>query len=228
MVTSCDVSGMAESYCKRRGDAFGNKVGLAAPLKRPKQARAKFTVEAIYGALVRIVTRDSWAAVSMRALAEESGYAVGTIYDYFPDREAALSGYVRHVLEARLALIAEVGDTPWRKRAEQLVRVTYGTGSEALPLLPELIDVEYRIADRVRHERVFAELVDAWSQSLGSAPDLNDIPSAVIEQLVLMVWGTWRYAALVHAEALDDDALLALSSSIAVDILAPYATNGQA
>jgi AcrR family transcriptional regulator len=73
------------------------------PLKRPTQARSKFTVQAIYDAFVRIWNAHGWEGVTTRAVALETGIAVGTLYDYFPDKEAMLSGYVRHCVEALLA-----------------------------------------------------------------------------------------------------------------------------
>lgn len=64
------------------------------PHKRPTQARAKFTVEAIYQAFVRIWMRDGWQRLTTREVALEAGFAVGTLYDYFPSKEALLSGYI--------------------------------------------------------------------------------------------------------------------------------------
>ena len=64
------------------------------PLKRPRQARARFTVQAIYDAFVRIWQRDGWQRLTTRNVALETGISVGTLYDYFPSKTALLSGYV--------------------------------------------------------------------------------------------------------------------------------------
>ena len=77
----------------------------AKPLKRPSQARAQFTVQAIYDAFVRIWQRDGWARLTTRAVALETGISVGTLYDYFPNKQALLSGYVRHCIDALLARV---------------------------------------------------------------------------------------------------------------------------
>ena len=47
----------------------------AKPLKRPTQARAKFTVQAIFDALVRIWQRDGWARLTTRSVALETAVA---------------------------------------------------------------------------------------------------------------------------------------------------------
>ena len=53
----------------------------AKPLKRPTQARARFTVQAIYDAFVRIWQRDGWQRLTTRNVALETGISVGTLYD---------------------------------------------------------------------------------------------------------------------------------------------------
>lgn len=77
----------------------------AKPLKRPTQARAKVTVQAIFDTYVRIWQRDGWQRLTTRAIALEAGVAVGTLYDYFPSKHALHSGYVRHCIEALLERI---------------------------------------------------------------------------------------------------------------------------
>ncbi|WP_230626125.1 TetR/AcrR family transcriptional regulator [Cupriavidus necator] len=72
------------------------------PLKRPSQQRAHFTVNAIYDAFVRIWRRHGWDGVTTRAVALEAGFSVGTLYEYFPSKEALVSGYVRHTVETLL------------------------------------------------------------------------------------------------------------------------------
>lgn len=57
------------------------------PHKRPRQRRSRFTVDAIYDAFVRIWSRDGPASVTMRNIALESGFAIGTLYEYFPNVE---------------------------------------------------------------------------------------------------------------------------------------------
>ena len=75
------------------------------PPTRPRQARARFTVQAIYEAFVRIWQRDGWDKLTTRNVALQTGIAVGTLYDYSPNKTALLSGCVRHCLEALFAAI---------------------------------------------------------------------------------------------------------------------------
>jgi len=108
---------MASLYRRPAGAGFGNgqaESARAKPLKRPSQRRAKFTVQAIYEAFVRIWQRGGAQAATTRAVALEAGCSVGTLYEYFPNKEALLSGYVRHTIEVLLDAHPERGDQPCR------------------------------------------------------------------------------------------------------------------
>jgi AcrR family transcriptional regulator len=58
--------------------------------RKPKQARARATVEAILEAAAQILERDGTAGYNTNAIAERAGVSVGTLYQYFPDKQAIL------------------------------------------------------------------------------------------------------------------------------------------
>lgn len=129
-----------------------------APLKRPRQARAKVTVQAIYDAFVRIWQRDGWAGVTTRAVALETGISVGAFYDWFPNKEALLSGYVRHAFEAMLAQIAAQAAAPEGladgERLRRLVRLCSGVDVPELPPFDAgMLALEDLIAEPRLHRR---------------------------------------------------------------------------
>jgi len=67
--------------------------------RNPKQQRSIETVEEIFEATARILERDGAAGLTTIRIAELSGYGVGTVYDYFPNREAILVAMARRELE---------------------------------------------------------------------------------------------------------------------------------
>jgi AcrR family transcriptional regulator len=183
------------------------------PLKRPTQARSKFTVQAIYDAFVRIWNAHGWQGVTTRAVALETGIAVGTLYDYFPDKEALLSGYVRHCIEALLArLDAEVvapsaSQLAWRARVKRLVRITCDTRLEGLPAFDhEMLMLEHRVAEPKHHRRVYDELAARWQQAFAACTDLQPPPAgATVHALLTAAWGGRRYRLLVQPETGSDE-----------------------
>ncbi len=189
-------------YSRRPSSGFG-KPAAAKPLKRPTQARAVFTVQAIYDAFVRIWQRDGWAGVTTRAVALETGVSVGTFYDYFPNKAALLSGYVRHGMEQLLQAIEQHAvappDLPWAARLQTLVRLTCGVGTPELPWFDaEMLALEAGIAEPKHHRRVHEELLAAWIRVFDACSDLPQRPSLeTITALHLSVWGGRRYGLLL-------------------------------
>jgi AcrR family transcriptional regulator len=90
----------------------------ARPRKTPRQARSASTVEAIIEAAARILEREGHGGFSTNAVAETAGVSIGSLYQYFPRKEALIG-----------ALIArEKGQLISRVRAA----ATQPTGAEAL------------------------------------------------------------------------------------------------
>ena len=68
--------------------------------RKPKQRRAQLTVEAILDAVIRILKREGFGAITTNRLAEVAGVSIGSVSQYFPDKQAifvALHG--RHISE---------------------------------------------------------------------------------------------------------------------------------
>ncbi len=177
----------------------------AKPLKRPTQARARFTVQAIFDTYVRIWQRDGWERLSTRGIALEAGVAVGTLYDYFPSKQALHSGYVRYCIESIIEQIERQAVVPkelaWRERLRLLIHLLAGL-DEALPWFhPDMLELESLIAERKHQQRAYQDLLGTWQRVFDAATDLPAKPSAqTLEALHLAVWGGRRYAMLVRLE----------------------------
>lgn len=65
------------------------------PRKRPAQARSAVTVEAVIEAAARILKEGGLAAFNTNDVARRAGVSVGSLYQYFPSKEAILAEIVR-------------------------------------------------------------------------------------------------------------------------------------
>ena len=205
---------MPSMYRRRPAAGFGKSPGPGAagktrikPLKRPRQARAKFTVQAIYDAFVRIWRAGGWEGVTTRAVAMESGVSIGTLYEYFPNKEALLSGYVRHCIEALLDAIETEVIQPaglvWDERVYRLVRMTASLEVPSQPYFDAaMLQLESVIAEPKHHRRVFEELSEKWIRAVEACTDLPATPDpGAVKNLFASVWGGKRYLLLLEADA---------------------------
>ena len=189
-----------------RKNPSASPAAAARPLKRPRQARALFTVQAIYDAFVRIWQRDGWERLTTRNVALETGIAVGTLYDYFPNKTALLSGYVRHCIEALLAAIdreaVQPACLPWTERIHHLVRLVCGVDAPGLPTFhPDMLALEAQMAEPHHHRRAHEELTAAWGRVFAACTDLPHPPGPAMQQaLHLSAWGGRRYVLLLQLD----------------------------
>jgi AcrR family transcriptional regulator len=104
---------------------FAFASGAATPRKRPVQERSQATVTAILDATIRVLREDGPDLTTTR-VAEVAGVSVGTLYQYFPNREALLHGVLADHLEIAVTAvetaIEETRGLRQREAAERVVR----------------------------------------------------------------------------------------------------------
>lgn len=68
------------------------------PRKSPTQARAHATVEVILEATIQVLVAQGLEKLTSARVAERAGLSVGTLYQYYPNKQALLSAVVvRHL-----------------------------------------------------------------------------------------------------------------------------------
>jgi AcrR family transcriptional regulator len=79
------------------------------PRKRPTQARSRDTVQAILTAAARVFSAHGYAAATTNRIAETAGVSVGSLYEYFPNKDALLVALMEaHIAEGE-AILARAG-----------------------------------------------------------------------------------------------------------------------
>lgn len=73
--------------------------------RKPQQSRAKATVDAIVEAAFIAVAERGTAATTTRYIAEIAGISVGSLYEYFPNKEAIFDAVGERFVEETLAMI---------------------------------------------------------------------------------------------------------------------------
>jgi AcrR family transcriptional regulator len=66
--------------------------------REPKQRRSRDTVDAVLEAVPRVLTRHGPQAITTNRIAEAAGVSIGSLYDYFPEKQSIyLALHDRHV-----------------------------------------------------------------------------------------------------------------------------------
>jgi AcrR family transcriptional regulator len=72
--------------------------GSLKPRKQPVQARSEATVAAIFEASIQVLLAVGYRKLTTSRVAERAGVSVGTLYQYFPNRQALMSAVLERYL----------------------------------------------------------------------------------------------------------------------------------
>ncbi|MBR0849681.1 TetR family transcriptional regulator [Bradyrhizobium diazoefficiens] len=126
------------------------------PRKNASQARSRATVDALIEATARILVRDGFEKASTNRIAEIAGVSVGSLYQYFPSKEALVAAVIdrhnREIMQVVRTTLAEVAGMPLDKAVRRLVAVAIDAHridpklhrvlAEQIPRTGQLADVE--------------------------------------------------------------------------------------
>jgi AcrR family transcriptional regulator len=76
--------------------------------KIPQQSRSQQTVDAILDAAAALFAQASYETTTTNAIAERAGIAIGTLYRYYPDKEAVLKALAERYYEQQRTLFDRV------------------------------------------------------------------------------------------------------------------------
>lgn len=120
------VGGTARRGCARPAARIEPALTHLRPRKLPRQARAQATVDAIVHACAQLLASGSYDALTTNSISERAGVSIGTLYEYFPNRESIVAALTtascRRLVKAMITAAQEsagMGDYP---AIEHLVR----------------------------------------------------------------------------------------------------------
>ena len=186
---------------------------LTKPRKYASQERSRATVDALIEATARILVREGFEKASTNRIAEAAGVSVGSLYQYFPGKEALVAAVIdRHkqeIIEIIRHALAEVANAPM----DQAVRTLIAAAIEAHRVDPKLHRVLAEQIPRIgRLENVEAfnrqayALFKTYLESRSHELRAVDLGLATFV-CVTSIEAITHTAVLHHAEMLSDGAI---------------------
>jgi AcrR family transcriptional regulator len=110
----------------------------AKPRKQPRQVRAQATVSAILEATAHILSESGYDALTTNHVAAKAGVSIGSLYQYFPSKEALVGELMDRHCDRMNALFGEVFLKAQRLSPQELTREVVGAIYRAKRENPEL------------------------------------------------------------------------------------------
>ena len=175
---------------KTRGNKRSGREGSAAarvhggrlePRRSPRQERARITVEAILEAGAELFGDLGYARTTTNRIAERAGVSIGTLYQYFPGKDAVLARLLEDhhhdVHEALAASLEELSDPATdleqglRRLMERLVALHLENPKVTRALRADVLAQSE--VGTLRHGEA-AEFNDVVAGMLARRPDVRD------------------------------------------------------
>ena len=154
----------------------------------PQQKRASLRIESFLNAAAEIIADDGYEAMTMTAIAERSGSAIGALYRYFPDKlavaRALLIRYALEVDEHWSSLIKDAKELTLKQFADRLVGLMADFAEEHPAYLP-LINAPIKFA---RDPAARQNLRDQFSRAfIAKNPELSRERAFLISNVVVQI-----------------------------------------
>jgi AcrR family transcriptional regulator len=137
-----------------------------SPRKSPRQARAQVTVDAIIEAAAQLLSAGGLPAYTTNAVAIRAGVSIGTLYQYFPNKDALMAALIareqgRRVAGVRAAFASLPATASLADTMRIIVRAALAP-DQASPALARALD----------HEEARLPVGALVSEQLGGAADI--------------------------------------------------------
>ena len=131
------------------------------PRKRASQERSRATVDALIEATARVLVREGYDNASTNRIAEVAGVSIGSLYQYFPSKEALVAAVIdRHaqqVAQVTRKAVVKMAASPIEAAAREFVSVAinahrvnpklHAVLSEQIPRVGRLENIEANLRE---------------------------------------------------------------------------------
>jgi len=159
------------------------------PRKYPAQSRSVDTVATILEAAARILERHGFAGYNTNAVAELAGVSIGSLYQYFPNKDALIAALVERETAVLLdELSAATADASFLTGRRRMIRAAIAHQMRR-PVLARLLDFEeQRLPLGARNERVGQRVANIAVSLLGKqgAPRTRNRTVAALDVLAIV------------------------------------------
>lgn len=108
------------------------------PRKLPKQGRSREMVEIILTATARVLVREGYDSATTNRISEVAGVSVGSLYQYFPNKESLLATLAERHLEDMEAIFDKKFETIAGLDPQSAVQSLVEAAVQAHAVAPEL------------------------------------------------------------------------------------------
>jgi len=158
------------------------------PRKIPVQARAAVTVEAIFEATIQVLLSHGPERLTTTRVAQRAGVSVGTLYQYFPNKQSLLFAVLEDHLDKVAAAVELACERARGKRLSEMVQHVVEKFVDAKMQRTDISTALYRVSAEVGGPALVKRTAErsrrALEAMLKTAPDAASQPERFAIQMM--------------------------------------------
>ena len=167
------------------------------PRKTPVQARSTVTVEAISEATIQVLLGHGAERLTTTRVAERAGVSVGTLYQYYPNKQSLLFAVLEHHLNRVAARVEAACQSachmPLAEMIRRMVEAFVDAKMERVDISAALYRVSADVGGPELIKRVGQRLRKAVEEMFQTAPDVQLPPDKfAIDMMLAAMAGIMR------------------------------------
>ena len=159
------------------------------PRKTPVQARATVTVEAIWEATIQVLLSEGAERLTTTRVADRAGVSVGTLYQYFPNKQSLLFAVLENHLEKVTQEVEGACEDARHKPLADMIKDVVEAFVDAKIARADISVALYKVAPDVGGQalvkRVTQRMRKAIVRTMESATDAKNLPEEFAIQTML-------------------------------------------
>ena len=175
--------------------------------KEPRQARSGATVETIFEATVQILIDGGVGALTTTRVAARAGVSVGTVYQYFPHKQALMLALFERHLDGIARTIERACEASIGRSRAVIAEALVGAFLQTMVAKPQQSRAAYIIAVELEGARLLPKMAgraaEAVAKLLVSADDGRFADVAEVAFTVTAALGGAARALIEHGLALE-------------------------
>lgn len=125
------------------------------------------TVDAIYTATIQVLLADDLSKLTTTRVAERAGVSVGTLYQYFPNKEALLYAILLKHFEEMARAYEEIADHQSPAPLSELAAQIADTYVTVKMVNPDATEAMYRVAGAINQVRMSSDVFARMGMAIG-------------------------------------------------------------
>lgn len=169
--------------------SFGRSTEKDSPRRKPRQSRSIITVNSILEAAATLFARNGFEATTTTQIAELAGVAVGTLYEYFPNKDTLAAKLIKIHCDQLLEAYVQRFEAERSESADRIIQifieVTFNAYATNKDLHRALLEQMGRIS-KLRHlKRVSLDITNTLQDALIESGELQSRDDCQLQVFII-------------------------------------------